>query len=239
MAVKILAALLVIACLGALGYYAYSFYSLEQAHQELQQELSRAENKALQLQQRYRRQKAVEANLTRTKLTLEGHIRVLEQEKEELALEKQELAQANAALKNRMDSKIKDTIARLESEKKTLEDKLQQAIADISSARDEHRACMAEMEQTKNTLEGEIASLDSQLEIEKGEHNRCREHNARLSVIGMDVLDAYFDKGPLESVFQAEPLIQAKQIELEKIVQEYKDMIDENTLFDERQSALD
>lgn len=234
MAVKVFTILVLVAILGVGGYYAFQYYKLEGEYAALQEDLEQAENKTLKFQERYRQQKAVEANLKRTKLTLEGRIRALEQQVEELEGEKTELIAANQALKSRMSNKIEDTIARLESEKAKLKKQLQKAEQEIAAEKRKLKACVAEREKTVNAMQAEIDGLSSNLENEQALHGQCREHNTRLSELGIDILDAYYDKGPLESVMQAEPLIQSKQIQLEKIIQEYKDEIDEHTLFTPR-----
>jgi hypothetical protein len=61
-------------------------------------------------------------------------------------------------------------------------------------------------------------------------HARCREHNTELSQIGLELLEAYHDKGVTTSAVQLEPLIQSLQIEVEKFIQEYQDRIDEHQL---------
>lgn len=221
---------MLVLALGAAGYLGYELYGLNQAHEELNQKLDRAQDQAYKLQQRYRQQKAVEANLTRTKLALEGKVRAQEKQISELEEEKKQLAAAKASLENRLATKVKDQIADLEKDIAELKSEVAKRDKIIESKEKQYTNCIAERNEAVSALNGRIVSLESNLADEETMHARCREHNTELSQIGLELLEAYHDKGVTTSAVQLEPLIQSLQIEVEKFIQEYQDRIDEHQL---------
>ena len=79
-------------------------------------------------------------------------------------------------------------------------------------------------------LETENGELTANIQEKTSGLKRCEEHNVRLSQLAEEVLNAYYEKGVGASLAQAEPFTKLKQVELEKIVQEYLGRIDKDNM---------
>ncbi len=95
---------------------------------------------------------------------------------------------------------------------------------------DESNRIIKEKNQQITVATNERDSLDASLKQESFQHKRCREHNSRFAVLTDELVKQYENKGVLGSIGQIEPFTQLKKVEIEKICQEYRDKIDENTL---------
>ncbi|MEZ4601754.1 MAG: hypothetical protein R2940_18340 [Syntrophotaleaceae bacterium] len=72
--------------------------------------------------------------------------------------------------------------------------------------------------------------LEKKLQYTTGQRDRCTAHNAELSAAASDLLDAYENKGVFSALLAKEPITGLKKIEVEHLVQNYRQKVIKNTL---------
>ena len=209
-----------------IGIY-YGNFKMERQRIDMQSKIDKAGQKAELLQRRYTEQKAIATRFERMQLTLEGQKNKLEKEIENL----------------------NEVFISLEREKDLLEDEIKKNIKDLAACEEDKKsiaATNAELEndrilfaQTKRDYEKKI----SQIEAEKNEMESklndtirmveqrldvCVEKNARLCIIGGELIEMYENKSIVSSILEKEPFLQLKRIELENYIREYQDKIEKN-----------
>jgi len=80
----------------------------------------------------------------------------------------------------------------------------------------------------KLTTQGE--QLEKKLRYTTGQRDRCVGHNAELSQAAADLLDAYENKGVFSALISKEPITGLKKIEIEHLLQTYRQQVGKNTL---------
>src|SRR5208337_2866048 len=86
---------------------------------------------------------------------------------------------------------------------------------------------ISERETEIKRLSAEQQALQANLKKNQDGLERCEGNNARLCIIACDILGKYENKGVLTAFAQNEPLTQLKKVELEKYIQEYGQLIDQ------------
>ena len=82
-----------------------------------------------------------------------------------------------------------------------------------------------ELNQGKNQLSGELTALKAKQEATEQQLTVCGEHNVKLLQAAKELLVRYENKDTLTTVFQQEPLLQFKSVEMESIIQDYEDKL--------------
>jgi len=85
-------------------------------------------------------------------------------------------------------------------------------------------AAQAEAEQ-KRTITI-TTNLKSVLAREEAGRKTCQANNLKLRTLAFELLDRYQKKGLFDRALQAEPFVQFKTVEIENLVQDYRDKID-------------
>jgi len=80
---------------------------------------------------------------------------------------------------------------------------------------------------TLRGVESERSQLQQQLAQSKSDFDRCAERNYQLYQIDSEVLDRYEHEGTLSHVARAEPFTRIKRVQVENLVDEYKDRAEE------------
>jgi hypothetical protein len=184
------------------------------------------------LHKKYKEQKSLNLGLMRAKRTLEGQnavmknkVKKVEEEKDAILAEKEAL---EAKLKER-NFASGEKIKALKEEKAKLE-------SDLAAAIKKYDLAVAKHQKEKNRMKDEITDLQQDLRMTRHKLGRCEKNNARLCIIGNELLERYENKGVFGSISEKEPFTQLKKVELEKFIQEYKDKIEEQELIIEEQN---
>jgi chromosome segregation ATPase len=130
-----------------------------------------------------------------------------------------------------------EDMKKLQSDGQLLEAKLK-AMTDEASqmkaARDEVSAQLAQLLQAARNLEGQAKllaagkqTLENSLIKVNQELDTCRSHNARLCLIADEMLTKHKSGGVVGGMVRNEPLTQIGKVELERLMQEYRDKIDQ------------
>lgn len=218
----------IIVCIDVLVVLAgcYGLYSLHAERNALQQEVAELNTKVALLKKKYAEQRALADAMLRAKQAVESRARDALATVAELENRNKELQEANKAYEGKIAELEKQYTARIA--------KLQEQHARLRTAYDELREesnrIIKEKNQKITELTNENQSLQVSLNQETLQHTRCRKNNARLSELAEEVVGRYEHKSVLGSLVESEPFTQLKKIELEKLIQEYRDTIDKETL---------
>ncbi|MBN1906191.1 MAG: hypothetical protein JW927_13955 [Deltaproteobacteria bacterium] len=199
----------------------YGNYRIEKQRVHMQGEIDKTLQKAELLQRRYVEQKAVSENLQRMQISIEAKKSELQAE---LSKTKEELAKLETDFKDTENiyAKCKEDYKKLSDEKKGLESKLKEESSLLAKTKREHDELVAGL---KMESEEKISELDSSLKSFQSRLESCIKKNARLCIIADELLKRYEDKGVISAIMSKEPVTQMERVELEKLVQEYRDEI--------------
>lgn len=171
---------------------------------------------------KYKEQKNLNSELMKSKRTLEGQNAAMKMKVSKIEKEKEAMLGKMAKL----EAEINNVDARVETliQEKA---KLETTMADL---RKQHAAKMDELTANIDKLTSEKSALNSKLRMTRSQLGRAEKHNAKLCLIGQELLDAYEKKGVFGTLAESEPLTQLKKVEMEKLIQEYRDKIDDHEL---------
>ena len=145
------------------------------------------------------------ANVSRKK-----DARVGEVEKELLAVKEENLS---------LSSKLQATQSSLEDLTVKSRESLQGLQKDLQASIEQGDACKSQLQESASNI-----SRQSQL-IEM-----CEKKNMALYELNVEILDRYKKKGVWDALLQAEPFTQIKKVEIENIIQEYKEKLENQTM---------
>ena len=131
----------------------------------------------------------------------------------------------------------------LQKERKTLgteAETLRSQVQTLEGKAKETDAVLARTKQELQTLDHNNKDLDRELKKTTSERNtlqaelkkttrdvnQCSSNNAELCSIAQELVAKYKNKGIGEAILEKEPLTQVKKVELEKLVQDYRDEIE-------------
>ncbi len=220
--VQILAALLVL----VLAISGYGLYRLDAERKTLRKEVASLNNRTELLLKKYNEQKAMTDSMRRATQEIESRARDAAMSLANMEKEKKQLESAAADHEKKM-TEMRNSYEEAIAGHKEHFDSLRTSYDNL---KDESNRIIKEKNEQITLITNERASLDASLKQESFQNKRCREHNGRFAALTDELVKRYENKGVLSSVGQLEPFTQLKKVEIEKICQEYRDKIDENTL---------
>lgn len=173
---------------------------------------------------------------------VQQQLQVLQQEKSDLAQRETALAAELVTAKERAAA-LSSTIEKAESRSRSSDSESARVRRDLAIAladRDAARARLNEAEakiaalnssqtQTAQQLKtSQLAADQLKREGEKKEQGiqSCESKNRKLYELNAELLDRFNNKTALDAFLQAEPFTQLKKVEIENLLQEYRDKID-------------
>jgi chromosome segregation ATPase len=79
-------------------------------------------------------------------------------------------------------------------------------------------------------LTGDKQGLDTQLKGTQAQLDHCESNNARLAILGTELVEKYERKGLVTTILQNEPFTQVKKVEIENLAAEYREQIEKEKL---------
>lgn len=159
----------------------------------------------------------------------------LQNEKTQLEKDKTDLTQKVVNL-TADTTKIKQSVAAADKKKNALAQEveamskqnaeLEEKLKDARKKLEELNLNHKETTQTLSEREIQKKTLESTLAQQAGEINSCESKNLKLYELNTQILAKYKDKNFLDGLLQAEPITQIKSVEIENILQEYRDKLD-------------
>lgn len=205
-----------------LGYGQVRLQSEQNADQAKTREMTQ---RLAQVQRRYAQEAALQN-------TLEEEKQGILAQAEEVRKEKERLLSEQKVLKSRADS-LEAQVASLEkksgqSEAKaaSLESKNGQLAERLAGVEADRKALDRKERQTFQTLQ----DREKDLKQVNQKYDQCAQHNARLYAISDELIKRYEGKGVVKTLLQKEPFTQIEKVQFEKLAQEYKDKIDQQSM---------
>lgn len=159
-------------------------------------------------------------------------VKRLQQLQRKLQQENTQLAQEKAAL----DGQLKAVQSSLEESSSKAQIAASRAAAlgkELKEIKAEKEALAAELAETKEAL-NKSALAGRQLDADLKQKNEslaiCQAKNAKLHGYGVDLLDKYEKKGCGDALLQADPFTQLKRVEIENLMEDYREKLDEQKL---------
>jgi chromosome segregation ATPase len=216
-------------CLSTLFYTVHSYYQLQRQYNDLSVELQNEKHKFKVLQSKYAEQKSQAATLQRLNIGLEGNMRKSQQELESVKVDNESLQKEISGMEEKCNHKVAsleervsrctEQIEKLVENRDQYKDKLEETVKIVKERNEMIYKLSAENEELKSGLQVTTSTL-----------KRCEKHNSRLSKLAEELVVAYENKGIGASLIQSEPFTQIKKVELEKLIQQYRDRIDNDNL---------
>jgi chromosome segregation ATPase len=225
---------LAMAGVAALGYF---YASVRGERTALEEKAGDLEKKIVLLDKKYSEKRALEQQLGRAKMQVEGQVRALQAELEKLRREKDLLMEEKSGAEEGLE-KMTARAASLEASVKDLKDKAETLKADSEAyAKAQAKALKDHQQETERLLSERRqaeAELQSSLKATQQKLERSESNNARLALIAEELTEKYKNKGVTTSILQAEPFTQLQKVEMENLLAEYRDRIEDEKLKKER-----
>jgi len=202
------------------------YVQLRMERRAYEKEIADVNSRSDLLRKKYSEEKARANGLLRTMSTLEGNIRALRTEMADLKEEKELALQEKNTLRARLEKKTaecKEKVDTLSDRYDVLSEKHEALVMKYDK---NEKAC----EKKIKTLLSEKDELDTTLKETTYNLERCQKHNKKLAGIASKLVVKYRDKGVVDSIAQKEPFTGLKQVQMEKLIQEYQDKIDDHQL---------
>ncbi|ABB75855.1 hypothetical protein SAMN05216403_10544 [Nitrosospira multiformis ATCC 25196] len=162
-------------------------------------------------------------------------LRRMQQQLNEMQQQKSALDQEKTALEETLKNAGRET----ESHKKSAASaaakasRLQKDIEAASREKAELSAQLKEAQKQNQELDLQRKQLEQDLKItaaalaKEGEHrNLCETNNGELYRIGRELVDWYTSKGPLNAILEAEPFTGMKSVEMENLLEGYREKLE-------------
>jgi chromosome segregation ATPase len=222
---KISVILLLVFGLGGVTYLINTDIKLSQTKHHLEQTLERTEKTNTLLKRKYAEEKAKADAMRRAKLFAEGQKREAEQKVESLTSQLANFERTKQKELKQWQDKLSSANGDIERLKGAIE-KWRQSFNERTEILKQTLAKLKKSEGKVERQSEELAELKSDLEREKSTNERYLKENKKMAEISQSILAKYDDKGVFESLKQVEPFTQLKQVELEKVIQQYLDELD-------------
>jgi chromosome segregation ATPase len=202
---------------GAFGFFQYS--RTQRAHR---QQVAELDGRIDQLQRRQAEERVRADQAQRLNESLKTQLAKLQEEYDGLVQD----SQTSVGKAQRQIRELKQQIARLNDK----------AVADqarnekLQAENGQLKTALKQANEKADKLAAAGQDLEKKLQYTTGQRDRCMAHNAELSEAASDLLDAYENKGVFSALFAKEPITGLKKIEVEHLVQDYRQKVIKNTL---------
>ena len=171
-------------------------------------------------------QKKMEEEKTEATASLEqkcqSDLDKLQNEKKALGEQLVKLKEQTRNLEAKIEAKIKEADELTAKNKKELQDAGKKY--DQASQRNK------DLERDLKKVKGEKDALQVQLKKTTQSLDSCQINNAKLCIIGEELVKSYRNKGVKDAILEKEPLTQIKKVELEQLAQKYKEEIEQQKI---------
>lgn len=174
-----------------------------------QRALAKAKSLLRQLQQDNAELSAANADLTRRAANLEKDLGVVVAERKELSRD----LKASRAMAERLEAAVV-----LAQERR---DEAYDRIRDLTAKLKEHIAVLKRVAAQRDVAETDAAECGARVE-------QCEFKNERLYLANQELLELYGAKDRWDRILQREPFTQLRQVEIESILEEYRQKLSES-----------
>jgi len=203
----------------------YGQLRLQSVDKVYESKLKDINQRIAQVQRRYSQGVAAQNELEQQKMSIQEEVDKLTKEKGLFGTQQTELKTRADGLEAKVASLEKKNVS-LEARAASLDSKNNELTERLNKVEADRNALDQKQRQTQKTLldtEKALRNLDQK-------YDQCAEHNARLYTIASEVVKKYENKGVMSSLVEKEPFTQVKKVEMERLVQDYKDKIDQQKM---------
>ncbi len=222
--------------IGALGMVVGLSLGLIYGHVQLNNELKAHQTKLKEMSQRlsltqrkFMEERTLHTSLEDDKQAIQTQLDTLQKEKEHLTSENKDLKAKVVALEPQVSS-LDKKVAALETKSSSLDMRNTQLTERLAKVEADRTALDRKEHQTFQSLQEREKELKQLTTDSRTQYDRCAADNARLYTIAQEVIHQYEKKGVVKSLLTSEPFTQIKKVELEKLVQGYKDKVEQQKL---------
>jgi septum formation topological specificity factor MinE len=145
---------------------------------------------------------------------------LLKTEKDKLVLDIEKLNKEKAATASAED-RLSSELAAQKNSNAAVSNTLEQTHAKLLEVIEKYNV----LNQAKNELSATHVNLENSHKQTQAELQSCEGKNIKMFEAGKEVLNSYENKGVMDTLLKAEPILQFKSVEMEAIVQEYEDKL--------------
>lgn len=208
---------------------AYGHMQLNGQEKAYQARLKEMNRRLSQSQRKYIEERNLHTSLEDDKQAAQSRLDALQKEKETLVAQNREIKSKADAMEVRAVSLDKKA-ASLETRATSLDSKNAQLSERLAKTEADRAALDRKQQQTFQTLQEREKELKQLTTDSHKRYEQCAEHNARLYSIADELVRRYESKGVVKTLLSKEPFTQIKKVEIEKLVQDYRDKIDQQKM---------
>lgn len=112
--------------------------------------------------------------------------------------------------------------SKLQAAQSSLEDLTVKSRESLQSLQKDYQTSIEQGDAFKSKLQKSVSNVSRQSQLIEV----CEKKNTALYELNIEILDRYKKKGIWSALFQAEPFTKIKNVEIENIIQEYKEKLD-------------
>jgi len=144
----------------------------------------------------------------------------LKAEKDKLAAEMEQLKKEKAAAAS-VEEQLNGELAAQKSSTSEVRNKLDQTHAKLLEVIEKYNV----LNKAKSELSVNYANLQNTEKQTETEWQSCEAKNIKMFEAAKEILSKYENKGVMDTLLKAEPILQFKSVEMESLVQEYEDKL--------------
>lgn len=190
---------------------------------------AQAADKDARMREALRRAQENVAQLQQEKAALDQSRQALESRVAELPRQLDKLKAENSKDKARA-SAMEHNVQALTKEVAELRAKLAASERSLTDAADARRKLEQSSADDGKRLEGEKLTLANLLKQQYDATQVCEAKNAQLAGVASELMQRYQNKGVWSVLSQAEPVLQLKAVDLENLLEQYRDRVAEASL---------
>ena len=215
---------IVLVGVGAGAGYGYGKYLLgieRRGHEERVADFNR---KIAAVQKKYTEERDQKASCESQRRTVLAEIEKMRQAGGQLVEAARQLEARVAELEGR-NKEAAEALSQAKSAYAALEDKAAEIAAVARDRGEQIKKLTAEKEGLESRVKGTEAQLD-----------HCENNNARLAILGTELVEKYENKGMITTILKNEPFTQIKKVEIENLAAEYRERIEKEKLKKQQKS---
>jgi chromosome segregation ATPase len=222
----ILRILLVIVLVGLGGGagYGYGKYLLGIERRDHEEKVADFNRKIAAIQKKYTEERDQKASCESQRRTALAEIEKMRQAGGQLV----EVAKQLEARVAELDGRNKETAEAL-SQARSAYTALEDKAAEIAAVARDRGEEIKKLNTEKQGLESRIKGTEAQLD-------HCESNNARLAILGTELVEKYENKGMITTILKNEPFTQVKKVEIENLAAEYREQIEKEKLKNRQKS---
>jgi chromosome segregation ATPase len=222
----ILRILLVIVLVGLGGGagYGYGKYLLGIERRDHEEKVADFNRKIAAIQKKYTEERDQKASCESQRRTALAEIEKMRQAGGQLV----EVAKQLEARVAELDGRNKETAEAL-SQARSAYTALEDKAAEIAAVARDRGEEIKKLNTEKQGLESRIKGTEAQLD-------HCESNNARLAILGTELVEKYENKGMITTILKNEPFTQVKKVEIENMAAEYREQIEKEKLKKQQKS---